>query len=145
VHSVPRMNSVSLEEGLHYTITKHEFEKILENTRVYRRAEINETDASFTTSSTRTHAWSAFSGLSLVDISDISVIALPLFCEDLIRPWYPSEPQSGWWSGKKSFLNARFGQPITLYKLAVLGDVSGGKIELTNQVSGIKGSAFSAC
>jgi len=55
-----------------------EFELILGTSRVYRRVEGNECDMSFGDSDVRTHAWSILSGLSLSDISVISVIALPL-------------------------------------------------------------------
>jgi serine/threonine protein kinase len=64
-------------------IRRWSFEGDLLRTRVYRGTEANDTDASFKTSIGRAHAWSIFSGLSLADISELSVIALPLFYEDL--------------------------------------------------------------
>lgn len=40
-------------------------------------------DRSFVSSAIRTNAWSIFSGLSLADISIISVVALPLYADDI--------------------------------------------------------------
>ncbi len=60
-----------------------EFETVLEQTRVYARSQSNDCDVSFTSSAIRTTAWSALSGLSLNDISVISVLALPISWEEV--------------------------------------------------------------
>ena len=66
------------------SITRFAFESTLDASRVYRRAQRGDKcDVSFTTSLARTHAWSVFSGLSIADISVLSVIALPLYLEDV--------------------------------------------------------------
>ncbi|KAK4160643.1 hypothetical protein QBC43DRAFT_303568 [Cladorrhinum sp. PSN259] len=64
------------------------FEWDLELSRVYRRAQNtrNSMDFSFRSSIARTNAWSIFSGLSLGDISVLSVIALPIYADDLQNP-----------------------------------------------------------
>ncbi|KIW32205.1 uncharacterized protein PV07_03765 [Cladophialophora immunda] len=62
-----------------------EFELILGDSRVYRRVEMNACDMSFRSSLALTHAWSIFSGLSLSEISAISVISLPLRESELQR------------------------------------------------------------
>jgi hypothetical protein len=62
---------------------RSEFEDDLEASRVYRRNQRNTCDGSFVSSAARTNTWSIFSGLSLADVSNISVIALPLFQEDI--------------------------------------------------------------
>jgi hypothetical protein len=63
--------------------TLREFETILNASRVYRRAEPNEADMSFRSSVVRSHAWTALSGDSLADISEVSVIALPLSSDEV--------------------------------------------------------------
>lgn len=62
------------------------FERDLKESRVYRRAKRDTMDGSVRSSVGRTHTWSVFSGLSLSNISDISVIALPIYAEDLTNP-----------------------------------------------------------
>lgn len=55
------------------------FEVDLSHSRVYKRTQPYECDVSFTSSVVRTHCWSILSGLSLSQISSISVIALPVY------------------------------------------------------------------
>jgi len=62
-----------------------DFEIALEQTRVYARVQSNDCDGSFSSSAVRTNAWSMLSGLSLNDISVVSVIALPIFWEEVNR------------------------------------------------------------
>jgi hypothetical protein len=50
---------------------------------VYARVQSNNCDMSFTSSAIRTTAWSMLSGLSLNDISIISVLALPISLEEV--------------------------------------------------------------
>jgi len=74
--------------------THRSFQLDLSTSRVYRRTLSYECDTSFTTSVVRTHAWSVFTGLSLSEISDISVIALPLSARDMSNPqWYFKCPE----------------------------------------------------
>ena len=58
-------------------------EDVLEQTRVYARAQSNDCDVSSTSSAIRTNAWSALSGLSLNDISVIPTLALPISWEEV--------------------------------------------------------------
>ncbi|KAF2801315.1 uncharacterized protein BDZ99DRAFT_483808 [Mytilinidion resinicola] len=70
-------------------IIRFAFESDLETSRVYRNAQSSHCDASFASSVARTNAWSIFSGLSLADVSVISVIALPVYSVDIEnRQWY---------------------------------------------------------
>ncbi|GAB1316093.1 LIM zinc-binding domain-containing protein [Madurella fahalii] len=70
-------------------LIKFAFENILEQSRVYRKnANQLECDRSFVSSAQRSHAWSAFSGYSLADISVISVIAMPLTTLDIANGKY---------------------------------------------------------
>lgn len=62
------------------------FEIYLKTSRVYRRAKRHSMDYSFRSSIVRPGSWSVFSGLSLNDISVISVIALPITADDLTNP-----------------------------------------------------------
>jgi hypothetical protein len=59
------------------------FEKELITSRVYKRAKRLESLYSLSSSATGSRTWTCFSGLSLADISAISVIALPLFQTDI--------------------------------------------------------------
>ncbi|EWZ27919.1 hypothetical protein FOZG_18361 [Fusarium oxysporum Fo47] len=63
-----------------------EFERDLTASRVYRRAKRDTMDFSVRSSVARTHAWSIFSGISLSKISEMSVLALPLYAEDITNP-----------------------------------------------------------
>ncbi|KAF5532685.1 Rho guanine nucleotide exchange factor scd1 [Fusarium phyllophilum] len=73
--------SISTETSL--SIFKFDFEDDLESSRVYRRAVRETMDFSFRSSIARSHNWSVFSGLSLGDVSVMSVIALPVYQGDL--------------------------------------------------------------
>ncbi|KAM5350267.1 hypothetical protein ACJ41O_006772 [Fusarium nematophilum] len=59
------------------------FENDLEASRVYRRTKRDSMNFSFRSSVAYTHAWSIFSGLSLSDVSVLSVIALPIYRDEL--------------------------------------------------------------
>jgi hypothetical protein len=60
------------------------FEEELAASRVYKRTQFYPSDRdTFTSTVARTHAFSIFSGLSLADISVLSVIALPLLPSDI--------------------------------------------------------------
>ncbi|KAF9776261.1 hypothetical protein IL306_005581, partial [Fusarium sp. DS 682] len=64
-------------------INKSEFEEELEQSRVYSRTQLNESDISFTSSSAPSNAWSMLSGMSLNDISVISAFRLPITVDDI--------------------------------------------------------------
>lgn len=68
------------------SLTSSEFQSDLEASRVYRRAKRRTMDFSFRSSITGSNAWSVFSGLSLGDVSVMSVIALPLYAYDISNP-----------------------------------------------------------
>ena len=60
--------------------SRGEFETILEESRVYSRAQSHDSDISFTSSAVRSRAWSM---LSLNDISIIAVFRLPITLDDI--------------------------------------------------------------
>ncbi|KAK3328265.1 hypothetical protein B0T19DRAFT_186010 [Cercophora scortea] len=62
------------------------FETELKGSRVYRLAKRMSMDFSMRSSFVGTHAWSVFSGLSLGEISNISVLALPIYASDITNP-----------------------------------------------------------
>jgi cell division control protein 24 len=64
-------------------LSKFDFEDDLESSRVYRRAQRETMDFSFRSSIARSRSWSVFSGLSLSDVSVLSVIALPIHSDDI--------------------------------------------------------------
>jgi len=60
------------------------FEELLMNSRVYRNAARDSSDAfSIITSAGRTASWSMLSGLSLSEISHIAILALPIYAADI--------------------------------------------------------------
>jgi hypothetical protein len=61
------------------------FNMILATTRVYSRVKNGEIDAISSILTTRSRAWSILSGISLAEISIISVIKLPLDHSELVR------------------------------------------------------------
>ncbi|KAK0701296.1 ras family-domain-containing protein [Lasiosphaeris hirsuta] len=62
------------------------FEKDLKASRVYRRIKRDTMDFSMRSSVARSYGWSVFSGMSLSNISDISVLALPIYPGDITNP-----------------------------------------------------------
>ncbi|KAG5808129.1 hypothetical protein H9Q74_007206 [Fusarium xylarioides] len=94
--------SISTDTSL--SISNFDFEDDLESSRVYRRAVRETMDFSFRSSIARSHNWSVFSGLSLGDVSVMSVIALPVCQGDLANAEHydfgaevsatPEEPKS---------------------------------------------------
>lgn len=60
-----------------------DFETDLEASRPYRRAHRDTMDFSFRSSVAHSDAWSVFSGLSLSDVSILSVIALPIYADEI--------------------------------------------------------------
>ncbi|KAH7146039.1 ras family-domain-containing protein [Dactylonectria macrodidyma] len=68
------------------SLVEFEFERDLKASYVYRQAKRDTMDFSVCSSVARTHAWSIFSGISLSNISEISVLALPLYAEDIANP-----------------------------------------------------------
>ncbi|KAF5976242.1 Rho guanine nucleotide exchange factor scd1 [Fusarium bulbicola] len=68
------------------SLFEFDFEHDLKLSRVYRLAKRDTMDFSARSSVARTHAWSSLSGTSLSDISHISVLALPLYAEDISNP-----------------------------------------------------------
>ncbi|KAL2672810.1 hypothetical protein Neosp_013526 [[Neocosmospora] mangrovei] len=70
-------------QGSDLDLSKFDFEDDLESSRVYRRAQRDTMDFSFRSSIAPSNIWSVFSGLSLGDISIMSVIALPVYQEDI--------------------------------------------------------------
>lgn len=75
-------NHVS-EKGQQSRVLRLPFERILEQSWVYKRNQRNSCDCSFISSAERSYTWSIFSGFSLADVSILSVIAMPLTTMDL--------------------------------------------------------------
>jgi hypothetical protein len=134
-----------------------EFETVLNASRVYRRAEPNETDMSFRSSVVRSHAWTALSGGSLADISVISVIALPLTSDEVkamyryLLPDTPA-PQKGTLNRAISAITRTRRSPVSTqarelvpkaislpdpkpWKITIVGAGGVGKTALATQVS----------
>lgn len=71
------------KEGHQSRMSRLPFERILEQSWVYKRNQRNSCDGSFISSKERSHTWSVFSGFSLADVSILSVVAMPLTTMDL--------------------------------------------------------------
>ncbi len=70
------------------------FEQDLQRSRVYRRALIRDAESSVSSSLGRSVGWSLLSGLSLADISCLSVISLPVSGQEIWKSSY-YEPGDG--------------------------------------------------
>jgi SAM-dependent methyltransferase len=81
--SVPARTMHNNRESIMETMIRFTFEDELNASRVYRVVKDNDCDRSLFSSAMHTQSWSIFSGLSLADISILSVVALPLFPEDI--------------------------------------------------------------
>jgi hypothetical protein len=77
-------NSILMPSTNAFGARNFTFEEDLEKSRVYRMARRNDCAHSLVSSAVRTQTWSIFSGLSLADISTISVIALPLYANEVL-------------------------------------------------------------
>jgi hypothetical protein len=125
------------------------FEADLNDSRVYKRTQPYECDVSFTSSAVRSHSWSVFTGLSLSQISSISVIALPVYEYELfneerygfvpINRWSQATPKLA--TVDESIQKMDNVEQVAAqedkwaYKLVVLGDNNVGKTALTAQVT----------
>ena len=76
------LNQRSSEQVSHLSVD-FAFEEELGRSWVYKRARKDGENCSIFSSAARTASWSMLSGLSLSDISDISVLRLPVYAEDL--------------------------------------------------------------
>ncbi|KAK0623842.1 hypothetical protein B0T14DRAFT_602332 [Immersiella caudata] len=68
-----------------FSLFKLPFEEDLKTSGPYLRAKRETMDYSFRSSVARSHAWSVYSGMSLSDISELSVLALPIYRDDLVN------------------------------------------------------------
>lgn len=82
------------------------FEKDLIASRVYRRIKRDTMDFSMRSSVARSNGWSVFSGMSLSDISEISVLALPIRPSDITNPQHYVEGPESQAAGELSRLPA---------------------------------------
>ncbi|KAI1030226.1 hypothetical protein LB504_010377 [Fusarium proliferatum] len=81
--SIAESPIISITKETSPSISRFDFEDDLESSRVYRRAVRETMDYSFRSSVAKSHNWSVFSGLSLGDVSIMSVIALPVYQDDI--------------------------------------------------------------
>lgn len=87
----------NVTSGLHSEgIAQRDFETLLEDSSVYRRNVHRDENTSFRSSVLRPSAWSGLSGLSLADVSVLSVIALPIRSEELPSDsWFTAATSEG--------------------------------------------------
>jgi hypothetical protein len=126
------------------------FDDDLKSSRVYRMAKHDSCNYSLVNSVTRTQTWSIFSGLSLADISIISVVALPLYPEDVhdhsdyytfggIAPAAESETTATWTS-KQEMVDA-IHQP--LHEPSSQNDVEDADLSSIDETHSVGSSASS--
>ena len=78
-HGPPR----DVPEGLHRNHLGFAFEEDLLASRVYRKPLYSKSGDSLITSAARTTAWSILSGISLTDVSNISILAVPIYAHEI--------------------------------------------------------------
>jgi len=85
---------VVTEENVQRDAKGFAFEELLVNSRAYRKATHNNEDAfSVMSSAGRTATWSMLSGLSLSEMSNIAILAIPVYATDLNdKEGYDFEP-----------------------------------------------------
>jgi len=107
------------------------FEEELKSSWVYRRSARNRNSTgafSVISSAARTASWSMFSGQSISEISNIAVLSLPIYAEDLSN----SEVYQ---FGEINISSLDIQKNLmTVYQIVVLGDMDSGKTALANQV-----------
>lgn len=79
----PHRPSINVSQAVQQMQCSFAFEEDLLATRVYRKALVSNSRASFVTYATRTTAASVLSGLSLTDISNVSILAVPVFAQEI--------------------------------------------------------------
>ncbi|KAI1371071.1 hypothetical protein F4677DRAFT_464569 [Hypoxylon crocopeplum] len=120
--SPDRPTSSSTDDEIDSMTVMRPFENDLVQSLVYSRVRGDECDISFTTNQTKSALWSLLSSLSLSQVSNISVIALPVSVKDI---W-----NSSWY--KANLLATDPAEDN--YKIAVLGYHKVGKTALIRRV-----------
>ena len=72
-----------MSEGMQHDNLDFAFEEDLFASRVYRKPPLSNYRDSLVTSDARTTAWSILSGISLTDVSNISVLAVPIYAYEI--------------------------------------------------------------
>ncbi|KAI9762001.1 MAG: hypothetical protein M1840_001499 [Geoglossum simile] len=84
-----------LHDSRRLSLPRLDFEDALFATRVYENTLFRNSIESLTSSRPRTAQWSVLSRLSLADISNLSVLSLPLSASELYNPrWYDKEQRT---------------------------------------------------
>jgi hypothetical protein len=84
VHVLAEPHSFTSPADIKRDVRGFAFEELLMNSRAYRTAARNNSDAfSVISSAGRTASWSILSGLSLSEISNIAILALPVYSVDI--------------------------------------------------------------
>jgi len=108
------------------------FEKDLIASRVYRRIKRDTMDFSMRSSVARSNGWSIFSGMSLSNISEISVLALPILPSDITNPQHYVEGPESRRAGELSSL------PAAVYRSSIFHEC----VELEAQLVQLKHCLF---
>ena len=79
----PHGHPKDVPEGLQRNHLNLTFEEDLFASRVYRKPLFSKSGDSLFTAAARTTAWSILSGISLTDVSNISVLAVPIYAHEI--------------------------------------------------------------
>ena len=119
---------------------KFTFDQDLKTSRVYKRAAVRLSNFSFPSSAAQSLNWSFFSGQSLADISNISVLSLPISRVDLWNPeHYVNEMRHSKALPKPSSIVQAEAQAV---KIVLLGDQWSGKTTILKQFTILQGDHF---
>ncbi|MCJ1438151.1 hypothetical protein MMC27_007538 [Xylographa pallens] len=138
----------NLEEGISQPVTPimqamtigFAFEHDLQASRVYARAALRNSSLSLPSSAVRSVGWSVLSGMSLAEISNISVFSLPIAREELYNSQdYELEEEnnaiddSGYFSDNSN---------VDSVRILILGDTRSGKSTIFKQFQLLGGCDF---
>ena len=85
----------------------YEFDRDLKESRVYRKIDFHNPGSAMSIDEKHSTSWSHLSGLSLADVSQISVISLLVTYKELHNPIYYPRPTLGGGTSSHSQLNAK--------------------------------------
>lgn len=99
------------------------FERVLARSFVYARIRSNECDISFTTNQSNNELWILLSGLSLLQIPNLAVIALPISVTDIrTGPWHRTNigHELGDEDAASLYKYSNMGSGVTVTKIAIV-------------------------
>ncbi|MCJ1284042.1 guanine nucleotide-binding protein subunit alpha [Xylographa opegraphella] len=119
------------------------FEKDLQASPVYSRANKKHSSLSLPSSGARTTGWSVLSGISLSEVSNLSVFALPIFVNELYNHQvYANDLQRLLADGTAGNSSGPGSEIFPTFQILILGPTQSGKSTLFKQFQLRSGSSF---